>query len=81
MPRINRAIEQLAAGNPRAAGSVPSWSTSAISTFARSGAKVRAISRPMPLAAPVTMATLSQDAWRGPLAVGSMTVDGSARAE
>src|SRR5258708_4638189 len=42
-----------------AAASAPCWFKSAMTIFAPSLAKVRAISLPMPLAAPVTTATLS----------------------
>src|SRR5690349_19167465 len=42
-----------------AAASAPGWFRSAITTLAPSAAKVRAISLPIPLAAPVTTATLS----------------------
>src|SRR5438105_10907600 len=43
----------------RAAASAPSWRRSAMTILAPSPANVRAISLPMPLAAPVMTATLS----------------------
>src|SRR5215831_3737614 len=47
------------ASSSRAVASAAFWSRSAIAIFAPSRAKTRAISLPMPLAAPVTTATLS----------------------
>src|SRR5262249_4644543 len=61
------------ASSSRAVASAAFWSRSAIAIFAPSRAKTRAISLPMPLAAPVITATLSaRRPWRAVLAAGAL---------